>query len=324
MLFGMPYLLSGNNIDILRIVKNSWIPLLFYALLFYTNYLYLIDRFFFKKNNTPFFLINLTLIAALVFLNYRLASVFLENNFPPSKNIGRPPRTFFIYLDSVPFIVPVVFSIALKMLERWKKSESEGREAEKAKLESELKHLKYQVQPHFFFNSLNNIYALVDNSPEKAKETIHLLGKIMRYPLYETGNAFVPLSKEIDFLKTYISMMETRLSKNTKVDYDFPKVLNTIKIAPLLFITLVENAFKHGVSASRPSKLYFEIAIKNGFVVFATKNTYFPKGQDDKSGSGIGLDNLKKRLDLLYSNEYGYAQATQEDMYYTTLSLPIR
>lgn len=189
----------------------------------------------------------------------------------------------------------------------------------KEKLQSELKHLKYQLQPHFFFNSLNNIYAMVDISPENAKKAIHNLSKMMRYFLYETNEEKVPLTKEIQFLLKYIDLMKLRFSNNTLVQTSFEEDLPEIEIAPLLFIAIVENAFKHGVSATQPSTITFGLEIENDLIKFTSVNKNFPKTDEDKSGSGIGLENLKKRLELIYPNVHQLITHIDENDYFNLL-----
>ncbi|MGB5555242.1 MAG: histidine kinase, partial [Flavobacteriaceae bacterium] len=202
----------------------------------------------------------------------------------------------FIYIQMVSYMAPLLFSIAVKSTKRWVKTEAERKEAENVKLQSELQHLHYQLQPHFFFNSLNNIYSLVDSSPDQAKSSIHSLSKLMRYMLYETNMELVPLSKEIDFMKKYIDLMKLRVSDKTMVNYSFPSEETPIRIAPLLFISLIENAFKHGVSATKTSQIDITMTCYDGTIKFSVENTNFPKKTEDKSGSGIGLQNLEKRL----------------------------
>ena len=215
-----------------------------------------------------------------------------------------PPFKMFIYVQMVSYLAPLLFSIAIKTTKRWNKTEAARKEAVNFKLQSELQHLHYQLQPHFFFNSLNNIYALVDLSPEQAKTSIHSLGKLMRYMLYDTNVEFITLSKEIDFMKKYIELMKLRVSDKTTVNYNFPTKETGIKIAPLLFISLIENAFKHGVSASEESEININMYCEHKKVCFHLENDNHPKKTNDKSGSGIGLQNLEKRLKLLYPKKH--------------------
>lgn len=352
-LFSIPYFISLGDFDVLpKIIQRIWTPLFFYASLFYINYFILIDKFLFKKKYFIYFLSNIVLIALFVIITIKLKFLFFDEDFskitapnfdslppnidrqhsfpegvtPPFRpELGfRPRMNLFIYLDSLWFIIPLMFSIALKTFERLKKSELQRKEAEKFKLESELKYLKYQLQPHFFFNSLNNIYSLVDNYPKIAKETIHSLGKLMRYLLYETNTELVSLSKEIDFLKRYVQLMILRSSDKTLISYDFSEVNEIIRVAPLLYISLIENAFKHGISATKTTEINFVITTDSKNIYFKSTNSYYPKGKSDESGSGIGLENLEKRLPLLYDDEYIFESKIENNYFIVSLTLPIK
>tara|TARA_R100001369_G_scaffold92181_2_gene135860 strand:- start:3152 stop:4189 length:1038 start_codon:yes stop_codon:yes gene_type:complete len=325
-LIGLPYLLSvGQDQEQIfnRTLIHSWIPLCFYAIIFYINYLYLIDRFFFNNKILPFILINIGVVAFFVFTNHELKGFLMDQLLPDRTNVKGPPRNLFFYVDMIASMVPIVFSVALKTTERWYKSENERKEAQTIKLQAEIQHLKYQLQPHFFFNSLNNIYALVDSSPTTAKKTIHSLGKLMRYLLYDTETEKVALQKEIDFMTQYIELMKLRFSNKITISYSFPTVPPNIKVVPLLFITLVENAFKHGIPASSEASLSFKMEVTDTFLVFTAKNQNLPKSDSDKSGSGIGLENLRKRLQLLYPDSHSFVYQVKDEIFTAVLTLEI-
>ena len=139
--------------------------------------------------------------------------------------------------------------------------------------------------------------------------------------LYETNLEKVPLTKEIDFLKKYIDLMKLRVSYKTTVSYSFPIKETGIQIAPLLFISLIENAFKHGVSASKASQIDINMTCNDNTVLFSVENNNFPKKTDDKSGSGIGLQNLEKRLELLYPNKFNFKSLLKDDRFLITLKI---
>ncbi|MCM4170762.1 GHKL domain-containing protein [Arenibacter sp. TNZ] len=325
-LFSMPYVLSyGQEQDLNRVFAHYWIPLLFYAVVFYVNYFVLIDRFLFSKKLMLFIAINLGMIALFLVLKDQIEEAFFQDLIKrrPSNadGGGRPPVKLIIYIQMLSYMAPLLFSIAIKTTQRWVQTEAERKEAANIKLKSELQHLHYQLQPHFFFNSLNNIYAMVDISPEQAKKSIHSLSKLMRYMLYETNMDLVPLSKEIDFMKKYIDLMKLRVSDKTKVSYSFPTEENGIQIAPLLFISLIENAFKHGVSASKESHINIAMTSEERTVLFTIENENFPKKTDDKSGSGIGLQNVVKRLELLYPNKHSFNTTVNDNRFLVHLKI---
>lgn len=323
-LISIPYILSyGQEENINRIIAHFWIPMLFYAIIFYTNYFVLIDKFLFKKETLLFVLINGVIIAVFITLKEQIESSFFSDleQGPKDREGHGPPLKMIIYVQMLLYLAPLLFSIAIKTTKRWVKTEAERKEAANFKLQFELQHLYYQLQPHFFFNSLNNIYALVDISPEQAKTSIHGLSKLMRYMLYETNVELISLSKEIDFMIKYIELMKLRVSDKTVVNYSFPKEETAIEIAPLLFISLIENAFKHGVSATKESQINIMMTLEDNTVKFEIQNNNFPKKNEDKSGSGIGLQNLEKRLQLLYPDSFTFNNMVKNERFLVTLKI---
>lgn len=327
LLFSFPFFLSqspSSTIDYMRLLKYTWLPLCFYAILFYVNYLYLIKRFLFPKSYLPFIFVNLILILLFTWIHFEIkeflnmAAETRPPGTPSHLQTSHPPLQFFIYKNIISMIIPVIIAFSVKTNEEWTKTESEKKEKEKEILNSELQNLKYQLQPHFFFNSLNTIYALIERSPVAAQETVHSLGKLMRYMLYETESGKVNLKEEIEFMKQYIDLMKLRLSDKTKVSVMFPSFSENLEITPFLFIPLIENAFKHGISATQTSDLFFSLTITETTIRFFSENTSFPKDEKDKSGSGIGLLNLKKRIELSYPGKYTF-EAKQEGNCYRAL-----
>ncbi|SFC15393.1 Histidine kinase [Flagellimonas taeanensis] len=323
-LFFFPFILSYNTEQAFRhVVAFSWVPLMLYMLVFYLNYLFLADRFFFSKRMLLFIGINILIIGILIWLR----ELGMDRFFPRPLNgeVGKgPPRKMVLYIQTLSFLVPIAWAVGQRAMERLIRTENERREAAHQQLKSDLQHLQYQLQPHFFFNSLNNIYALVDISPEDAKSTIHSLGKMMRYLLYDTHTEKVPLAKEIGFMIKYIELGKLRLSEKTQVDYNFPEVEPSVMVPPLLFISLIENALKHGVSAHEESSIFFHMELNNDQrIIFKGRNTDFPKTDSDKSGSGIGMKNLKDRLELLYPNDYFFHTETKSGIFHVIMEIPL-
>ena len=299
-----------------------------YAVLFYVNYLWLIKKYFFPKQFVAFIGINLLLIVIMVWLNDLIHTiVFAENGgaFPRGKGFsppeplvksGPPPFKFLWLKSFISLMVPTVVAIAVQTVENWFAAEEQHKEAARVQLESELEHLRYQIQPHFFFNSLNNIYSLVEVSPPQAQEAIHGLSKMMRYLLYETSRSTVGLDEEIRFITSYISLMKLRQTDKTRLEYHFPgEEAAHWGVAPLLFIPLIENAFKHGVSATKASEISFEMTLTGQQLLFVSINNNYAKADSDKSGSGIGLINLRKRLELLYHEDYSLTTKAENDSF---------
>jgi len=153
---------------------------------------------------------------------------------------------------------------------------------------------------------LNNIYSLIKVAPDKAQESVHGLAKLMRYHLYETNEEFVPLQGEVDFLKNYIALMKIRMTSKVTIESDFEIDNPTTQIAPLLFISLVENAFKHGVSPIEDSYIKITMVEHNQILSFEILNTDYHQKSKEKGESGIGLENVKKRLELIYPERHNF------------------
>ena len=195
---------------------------------------------------------------------------------------------------------------------------------EKAKhTEAELAWLKNQINPHFLFNTLNNISSLTQIDPDAAQDAIAQLSDLLRYAMYETNKKTVPISGEVEFMRNYISLMKLRCNEKTEVKTTFD-IAQDVEIAPLLFISLIENAFKHGVSSSRSSMIDIHLEQKDGSIVFACDNTNYPKDDADRSGSGIGIENTRRRLDLMYADHYSWQQWLEDDIYHVRVTLNIK
>ena len=195
-------------------------------------------------------------------------------------------------------------------------------ELEKQNLEQQLEYLRYQINPHFFMNTLNNIHALVDIDPAKAQETIVELSKMMRFLLYEGDKHGVPLTKEIDFIRTYVKLMQLRYTDKVLITLDLPSELPNRTIPPLILISFVENAFKHGISYQHESFIKVKVTVSNDQLLFTCRNSIADKSNEEKGG--VGLANVRKRLDLLYDNNYALKISDTSDMYSVELTLPLK
>ncbi len=194
-------------------------------------------------------------------------------------------------------------------------------ELEKQNLEQQLEYLRYQINPHFFMNTLNNIHALVDIDPEKAQATILELSKMMRFVLYEGDKNNVTLSREFDFLRTYIHLMELRYTDKVKISVALPSEVPDKTLPPLMLISFVENAFKHGVSYRHDSFIEVSATLSSDQMHFTCRNSKADHPNEEKGG--VGLSNLKKRLDLLYDNRYTLDISDGASTYNVELTLPL-
>lgn len=299
-----------------------FVPVTF-MIVFYTNYCSWIDRFLFRKKLFRFLLANVALFILLNFCMELWHNYYFEHFAKePFRGHIPPPKLMLIFRDAMMMGLIAALSVAVRMTENWYVVEGEKKELEKARSEAELQNLKSQLNPHFLFNTLNNIYALIGINPDRAQYAIHDLSRLLRHVLYEDNQQLVTLDHELAFMKSYVDLMSLRLSDKVEVKVVLPEDGQGIQVAPLLFITLVENAFKHGISPTEPSFIYICLAITEGKgVVCRIENSYFPKKDSDRSGSGIGLENLRKRLSLLYPAEHMLYTAREGDRFVAELKV---
>lgn len=216
-------------------------------------------------------------------------------------------------------------NLGVKLYYKADKDRNRMQQLEKESLKQRLNYLRYQISPHFFMNTLNNIHALVDIDPEKAKKSIVELSKLMRHILYDGDTNISPLSDEVQFLQNYIALMKMRFTGMVKVNTDFPAMTSQKGIAPLILAIFAENAFKHGVSYKSPSNIDMTLRCHNNeFILFTCKNSKRKDGAKEKDlDGGIGLRNVKNRLELIYGDRYHIDIKDTEDNYKVRLLLPL-
>ena len=194
-------------------------------------------------------------------------------------------------------------------------------ELERQNLEQQLEYLRYQINPHFFMNTLNNIHALVDIDPEKAKDTIRELSTMMRFLLYEGNKELVPLSRELDFIRHYVTLMRLRYTDKVGITVDLPEEVPERQVPPLMLITFIENAFKHGVTYQRESFIDVKVMVDGDRLSFLCRNSKSDKPNEEKGG--VGLANVRKRLNLLYDKDYTLRVKDEADTYTVELNIPL-
>ena len=217
-------------------------------------------------------------------------------------------------------ILMVVVNLGIKSFFHTLEGERKMQRLEAERLQSQLETLRYQVSPHFFMNTLNNIHALVDIDPARAKESIVEFSHMMRYVLYDGGSPTIPLDEELDFLERYLSLMRLRFTDSVSIEFSRPESCPGAKIPSLLYATFVENAFKHGVSYDKASFIRISVKVENGQIIFRCTNSNHGSGEE-KDG-GIGLANVRERLQLLYGDHYLLHIEDLPDQYDVFLSIP--
>ncbi len=212
----------------------------------------------------------------------------------------------------------------IKMIYKSVRDDQEMVEMKQNMMQAELDYLKYQINPHFFMNTLNNIHALIDIDSEGAKDTVIELSKMMRYVLYDSEQDSISLEKEIQFLQHYIQLMRLRYSDSVEIVVDVPEQSpSQVKIPPLIFIVFVENAFKHGISYNNRSYIHISIEINaaGDRVRYCVSNSKNPSKWNTQGG--IGLDNVRKRLDLLFPKRYQLEIENTANQYSVELNIPV-
>lgn len=191
-------------------------------------------------------------------------------------------------------------------------------------LEQQMEYLKYQVNPHFFMNTLNNIHALVDIDPERAKTTIVELSKMMRHILYESSKKLIPLTREVEFLNLYVQLMRLRYTRKVHINVDVPPQLPELKLPPLMLIIFVENAFKHGISYREESFIDIKLRVENKRLLFSCCNSKPTQVQRTNEKGGMGLQNVRQRLELLYDDDNTLDISDGEKTYEVKLDIPMQ
>ena len=228
--------------------------------------------------------------------------------------------------QAMKFILGVLMlaaALGLKAYFRSRRNEERLAELERENLRQNLQFLRYQINPHFFMNTLNNIHALVDIDPEQAKASVLELSKLMRYVLYEGDKPTIPLEKEVEFLSHYIGLMRIRYAESVDIRFLGPEDCAGIEVPPLMFVTFVENAFKHGISYESQSFIHVSLSTGDGCIVFRCDNSTHASSRTD-SPSGIGLANVRRRLDLLYGEDYLLDLKEEEGAYRILVQVPYK
>ena len=215
-------------------------------------------------------------------------------------------------------------NLGVKLYFKTQEDREQQERLEKQDLERQLEYLRYQVNPHFFMNTLNNIHALVDINPERAKTTIVELSKMMRYILYEGDKKLIPVQREALFLKNYIELMRLRYSSRVSINLDIPEMMPDVMLPPLLLIIFVENAFKHGVSYAAPSFIDIKVTVTQEMLQFKCRNSRQEQKPDEKKKKGgVGLANARRRLDLLFHDKYSLEIKEDDKEYDVQLEIPL-
>ena len=332
-----------------RIIVFNTCCFIFLAAFYYLNTVVLIPKLLFQKKWVLYFLAIIFSLAGFLFVPRETAkwingttelfpkpdfsqrkkmqfdsaihNTEMAKNFP-QRNFRKQPKGFR-YVPGSYAVFMLVFAIGtcITVMQQWIKTERNKERIETEKLNTELSFLKSQVNPHFFFNTLNNIYSLAIVQSEQTAPAVLKLSSIMRYILTETQNDFVPLENEISFLKNYIDLQLVRLTDKVKVTFNADIQNPQIQIAPLLFIPFVENAFKYGISTKENSAINIELTQKGKEVVLFVSNNIVHTDATIHETTGIGINNVKRRLELLYPSKFDLHVSDDGKLFTVNLSI---
>ena len=290
-------------------------------IVFFSNYYFFGPYLFFKRRYWTFVFSNLIVIFC---LNHQFFSLYFHRDSIPNMPEMSSEMWIGFFSGMLMFLLlnfmVAAIAIGIRHFIRMRDIKQQLKDEKAKNTEAELAWLKNQINPHFLFNTLNNISSLTQIDPDAAQDAIAQLSDLLRYAMYETNKKMVPIQGEVEFMRNYIALMKLRCNEKTEVTTTF-SVEQNMEIAPLLFISLIENAFKHGVSSSRSSKIDIRLLQNEDELVFLCDNTNYPKDDTDRSGSGIGLENTRRRLDLMYANRYKWEQYLQDDIYHVRITL---
>jgi two-component system LytT family sensor kinase len=285
---------------------------------FYLNYSVLIPRFLDKKNYKLYAAGIVAAIIAFGLIKYGGGMVFKTYILV---GLRKHESTFWEYFFKTTFTTTVFLflSAVLKFTVDWFLNERIQRDLENQRLSAELSFLKSQINPHFLFNSLNSIYSLAYQKSDTTPEAILKLSEIMRYMLYECNDNKVELTKELQYLQNYIDLQKIRFGNKAFIDFEVTGEVTNQHIVPLLLISFIENAFKHGIANDALAPIKLKINLEDGHLYFFIQNKKHTHNRD--SSGGIGLANVRRRLDLLYPGKYNLDIRDEADTYTCQLSL---
>ena len=258
-------------------------------------------------------------VLALIVLMFSMIELYEQQNSAKPDFIGL--AVFPWWGNIIAAVLMIGANNSINTLYRNMQKDEDSERLQRQNIQAEMYYLKHQINPHFLMNTLNNIHALVDIDTEAAKQTVIQLSDMMRYVVYDAGGNAIALKEDIKFVKNYIELMRIRYTDDVDISFSYPQQLQgRIDIPPLIFIVFVENAFKHGVSYNSTSYIKIDIECENGWVIGRFENSVSDKSRSTKPG--IGLDNVRKRLDLIYDNDYDLQIEEGAESYCVTLKIP--
>src|SRR5215204_78595 len=315
------YLRYQDYSTIERALTITLIKIIDLALLIYIcNYL-LVPQLLYKKKYGWFILLFIIMIAASTLIKMQLTGRILNN--PALLNLSDNWKGR-VYDNFIPHFFLVTAGVAFKLLFDYTRLQKRLAEVAKEKAEAELSFLKSQINPHFLFNSLNSVYFLIDKNNPDARQALHKFSDMLRYQLYEANGEKIPIEKEIDYLQDYVHLQQLRKDENYKVQFNCSQEVKNFSIEPLLLIPFVENAFKHiSHKAKGDNFVKLDMTRSNGYFEFVVENSCEKGMYTTEQHGGIGMNNVKRRLELLYPGTHQLTIDDDNDKFKINLKLKI-
>lgn len=322
---GLYTAIDGN--DFPNVVTWSIVTLGSTLLIFYSYFYYIIPKFL-GKNNLKFFLITISVIILYPTLKYLLdQQLGLESLRTLQLNVNEDSSEAYILGEEIgrrlfTLLWNIPFALFARFMVDWFKNKRIKSIMETQQLKSELALLRNQVNPHFLFNVLNNIDAMVYPHSEEASNAIMKLSSIMRYMLYESDTDLVKIEKEIDYLKAYVDLQRMRLKPTDQINFEINQLIPDVRIAPMILIPFVENAFKHASRIDDRLNIQISLTFDDDATQFQITNSFDPNAEEQKDETGgIGLSNVHKRLDLIYPGKHQLKIEAQDSAYVVNLEI---
>jgi two-component system, LytTR family, sensor kinase len=324
-LFSLPYLLhpslndnrpSGQKPEPVAVHLRYALNNIIYIVFFYLNAAWLIPRFIYKRKYKQYAAIIFISFITILFITWVIFFLLPDQGKLLFNLRGHILFNFFFFL----FIL--AGSTAWRMIKDRTRADRMGREKENENLKTELSLLRSQASPHFMFNVLNNMVALARKKSDLLEPSLLKFSSLMRYMLYDADEEKVPLEKEIEYLHSYIDLQQQRFGKNVQVTVDLQTPKDNYEIEPMLLIPFVENAFKHGTGLVEGAVIKIQLKVENNKLDFNVQNKYDPSSVEVKDKtSGIGLANVKRRLNLLYGKKHSLLIAQKDNLFTVSLQL---
>jgi LytS/YehU family sensor histidine kinase len=295
---------------------DSLVGLSFAMLIFYFNWYVLIPKYLARNRILLYIAMILATLTAVAIVRSPL-DFYVFREFNPSMQVLYSYDRILSYL--LAGLIVVFISSALKVTGNYIRNEQRNKELENQKLTAELNFLKSQVNPHFLFNTLNNIYSLAYKQSPETPDAIMKLSLLMRYMLYESNDTLVNLEKEVEHIRNFIDLQKLRLREQAGIRFQIEGNLAGKQIAPMLLMTLVENAFKHGLVSRNEIGITLDLKVEDDSLLFSTINN--TSSHKKREFGGIGLQNLQQRLNLLYLNQHEITFEEKEGTFYASLRL---